>query len=136
MDQGQWNALLLRIGPHDTDDLDTLLAPFDRRPDGAGRDVFPLPDAILMPEAALKRGDAVCVGSCGAQADATVTDRAMRVAAFAIERDVQVVVLTAADRCGFEPFGFRIERVAGDDPDARAACEDQIRRFWNLDLIF
>ena len=51
------------------------------------------------------------------------------------ERDVEIVVLTDADRSGFERFGFRVERLAGDTPAARAACEDQIRRFWNLDLV-
>ena len=135
MDRAQWNKVLSRIGPHDADDLDEILARFDRRPSQPGRDLFPLPCAVLMPEAALKRADAVCVGVRAAAADGTVADRAMHVAAFAIERDVQVVVLSETDYSGFERFGFRIERISGDDPDARAACEDQIRRFWNLDLV-
>ena len=53
----------------------------------------------------------------------------MRLAAFAIERDVEIVVLSEADCSGFERFGFRVERIAGDTPEERAACEDQIRRF-------
>ncbi len=59
----------------------------------------------------------------------------MRLAAFAIERDVEIVVLNEADRSGLERFGFRIEQISGDNPEARAACEDQIRRFWNIDLV-
>ena len=133
MDPKQWNAVVSRIGPHDADDLDALLAPFDERR-GGGRDVFPLPEAVLMPNAALKRVDAVCVGLRATDAG-DAADRAMRLAAFAIERDVEIVVLSEADRCGLERFGFRTERVAGDTPEARAACEDQIRRFWNLDLV-
>jgi hypothetical protein len=135
MDTSQWNAILSRIGPHEADDLDALLAPFDRRQGSVGRDIFPLPAAVLMPQAALKRADAVCVGLRAAPGEGTAADRAMRVAAFAIERDVEIVVLSETDYSGFERFGFRVERIAGDSPEARAACEDQIRRFWNLDLV-
>jgi hypothetical protein len=136
MDPKQWNAILSRIGPHDADDLDALLAPFDLRRGPAGRDVFPLPDAVLMPHAAMKRADAVCVGlrvPRGGAADAA--DRALRIAAFAIERDVEIVLLNESDRSGLERFGFRSEQIVGDTPEARAACEQQIRRFWNLDLV-
>jgi hypothetical protein len=135
MDTTQWSAILSRIGPQEADDLDALLAPFDARQGILGRDIFPLPEAVLMPQAALKRADAVCVGLRAAPGDDTAADRAMRIAAFAIERDVEIVVLSETDHSGFERFGFRVERIAGDRPEARAACEDQIRRFWNLDLV-
>jgi hypothetical protein len=136
MDPTQWNSILPRIGRHDTDDLDALLAPHDPRHGEPGRVIFPLPDAVLMPGAEMKRADAVAVGlRAPAAATGDIADRAMRLAAFAAERDVQVVVLAEADRSGFERFGFRVERLAGDTPQERAACEAQIRRFWNLDLV-
>ena len=135
MDRTQWSAVLLRIGPQDADDLDELLAPFDRRQGAAGHDIFPLPEGVLMPHAALRRSDAVCIGLRTAAVDGTVADRAMRLAAFAIERDVEITVLSETDYSGFERFGFRIERIAGETAEARDACEDQIRRFWNLDLV-
>lgn len=135
MDPTDWNSILPRIGPHDAADLDPLLAPFEPRRVSPGRDLFPLPEAQLMPGTELRRADAVCVGVRAPAGAADVTDRAMRLAAFAAERDAQIVVLTDADRSGFERFGFRVERVAGDTPEERAACEDQIRRFWNLDLV-
>ena len=125
MDLKQWSATLSRIGPHDSDDLDDLLAAFAPRQVTPGRDVFPLPEAVLMPQTALKRADAVCVGVRASADDAGASDRAMRLAAFAIERDVQIVVLSESDRSGLERFGFRVERVSGDSPEARAACEDQ-----------
>jgi hypothetical protein len=131
-----WSSILPRICQHDADDLDPLLAPFDPRTTEPGRDLFPLPEATLMPAAALKRADAVCVGlraPAGAGGDAV--DRALRLAAFAAERDVEVVILAEVDRSGFERFGFRVERIAGETGEERAACEDQIRRFWNLDLL-
>ncbi|MFT3972565.1 MAG: hypothetical protein QM699_03675 [Amaricoccus sp.] len=135
MDPTQWNSILSRIGRPDAEDIDALLAPRDPRRATPGRDLFPLPEAVLMPGAELKRPDGVAVGLRAGGATPDVADRAMRVAAFAVERDVEIVVLTDADRSGFERFGFRVERVAGETPEARAACEDQIRRFWNLDLV-
>lgn len=130
-----WSSILSRIGQHDAEDIDALLAPRDPHRTEPGRELFPLPEAVLMPEAGMKRADAVAVGLRATAGAADVVERAMRVAAFAAERDVEIVVLTDADRSGFERFGFRVERLAGDTPAARAACEDQIRRFWNLDLV-
>lgn len=136
MDPKHWNAILSRIGPHDADDLDGLIEPFDPRHGVCGRDIFPMPEAVLMPQAALKRADAVCIGLRTPGTDAAdAADRAIRLAAFAIERDVEIVVLNETDRSGLERFGFRIERISGETPEARDACEDQIRRFWNLDLV-
>jgi hypothetical protein len=136
MDTTHWSSILPRIVRHDADDLDALLTPFDPRRTAPGKDLFPLPEAVLAPGTALKRADAVCVGlRAPAGAPGDVADRAMRLAAFAAERDVEVVILTESDRSGFERFGFRVERIAGETPAARAACEDQIRRFWNLDLV-
>lgn len=136
MERTQWTSILPRIGPHDAEDLDGLLAPRDPRHAAPGRDLFPLPEAVLLTETGLKRSDAVCVGLRAPAADAgSVVDRAMRVAAFAAEHDVEVVILAEADPSGFERFGFRVERIAGDTAEERAACEDQIRRFWNLDLV-
>jgi hypothetical protein len=136
MDRKHWSALMSRIGPHDADDLDPLLAPHDPRRGEPGRDVFPLPEGVLMPQAAMKRADTVCIGLRAAGAlPGDAPDRAMRLAAFAIERDVEVVVLSETDRSGLERFGFRVEQISGDTAEARAACEDQIRRFWNIDLV-
>lgn len=136
MEVTHWSTILLRIGPHDAEDLDPLLARHDPRRARPGRDLFPLPEAVLMPETALKRADAVCVGLRAPAPEAgDVVDRATRLAAFAAEHDVDAVILCDTDRSGFERFGFRVERIAGDTPEERAACEDQIRRFWNLDLV-
>ena len=65
-----------------------------------------------MPQAALRRGDAVCVGVRVATGDGGAVDRAMRLAAFGIERDVQIVVLSETDRSGLERFGGTA-RLAG-----------------------
>ena len=135
MDRTQWSTIISRIGPHDADELDEVLAPYGPRETTPGREIFPLPGAVLMPQTALKRSDAVCVGLRSADVDAAVADRAMRIACFAIECDSEITVLSETDFSGFERFGFRVERIAGDTPEEREACEDQIRRFWNLDLV-
>ncbi len=135
MDPRAWTSILSRIAPRDADDLDDLTGRYDPRRAEPGRDIFAGTGAVLMPRAAMKREDAVCVGlrTSGFVADAA--DRAARLAAFALERDVEVVILTDCDLSGFERFGFRTERVAGETEAERAACEDQIRRFWNIDLM-
>ncbi len=55
-------------------------------------------------------------------------------AAAAIERSVFPIILSRTDYCGFEQFGFRIERIPDDEPAARAA-EEEIRKFWDLAII-
>lgn len=135
MDPTLWNSILSRIGRDDAEDIDAILAPHDPHRAEPGRDLFPLPEAVLMPGSEMKRADAVAVGLRASATASDAVDRAARVAAFAAERDVEIIVLTDADRSGFERFGFRVERIAGDTVEARDACEDQIRRFWNLDLV-
>lgn len=135
MQTHRWNALLARIVADEADDLDGLTSAFDARYAPTGGDVMPAVEAVLMPAATFKRRDAVCIGLRVAAPLADATDRAMRLAAFAAERDVEVVVLAHADQIGLERFGFRVERIAGATPADRAACEAQIRRLWNLDLV-
>jgi hypothetical protein len=130
-------AIIARICPHEADDLDDLLVHFDSRGAGSasGADVFPEFHAVLMPDVRFGRSDAICIG-LGLYCElADTPDHAVRLGSMALERDVEVVILSEVDLSGFERFGFRVERVAGGTAAARAACTDQIRRFWKLDLI-
>ncbi len=135
MDAQRWNALLSRIVPQDAADIDDIVGPFDPRRASEGSDVFPEIPSVLMPQSGMKRRDAVCIGLRAGEMLSDAADRAVRLAAFAIERDAEIVVLAEADASGLERFGFRVERIAGDTEAARAACEDQVRRFWNIDLV-
>lgn len=135
METARWSAILSRIDPRDTADIDDIVRDFDPRAATPGRDLFPDVEACLMPRAAFQREDAVAIGLRVATEPTDAADRAMRVAAFALEREVEVVVLSESDRSGFERFGFRVERVSGDTEARRAACEEQIRRFWSIDLV-
>ncbi|MGO4908180.1 hypothetical protein ACEN2J_07580 [Pseudorhodobacter sp. W20_MBD10_FR17] len=60
---------------------------------------------------------------------------AARYAALAIEKECEVIILSHQHNAGFERFGFRVERVAGADADARAACIAQLKQFWDLEII-
>lgn len=135
METQRWSAILLRIVPYEADDLDDITAEYDPRCAAPGRDLFPEVEAVLMRGAELRRKDTVCVGYRVKEAPPDAADRAMRLAAFAIERDVEVIALAESDASGLERFGVRTERIAGATPAARAACEDQIRRFWSIDLV-
>lgn len=135
METQRWTALLSRIVPQVADDLDGVVGDFDPRRAPLGRDVFPAVAAALLPKTALKRADAVCVGVRVSAAPPDAADYAMRLAAFAVERGVEIIVLAEVDATGLERFGFRTERIAGDSPEARAQCEEQLRRFWNIDLV-
>lgn len=135
MEADHRTAILSRIVPVDAADIDEIIAEFDQRSASTGRDVFAASDATPIPATAMKRKAAVSVGFRATARLADAADRAMRLAAFAIERDVEIIVLAEIDNCGLEQFGFRIERIAGETPAQRADCEAQIRRFWNIDLV-
>ena len=134
MDVQRWTSLLGRVTPEAAADIDDLVGDFDLRRGPAGGDLLPETPAVL-PAPAFKRADGVCVGFRVTAAPPDAADRAMRLVAFAIEKDVEIIVLSHVDISGFEGFGFRVERVAGDSEAARGACERQICRFWNIDLV-
>ncbi len=123
-----------RIVPQDADDLDELAGPFDSRRRAPGRDLFPAFDGAGR-TTNLKRENAVCVGVRIAAPLSDAAERAVRLAAFALERDVEIVLLSTLDATGLERFGFRVERVAGEAEAARERYELQVRRFWNIDLV-
>ena len=135
METDEWVTRLLRITKHDADDLDDLLSDFDSRRMPEGRDIFPPLEAAFFRSLELRRTDAIVVGIRAETLLPDAADVAVRLASLAIERDVHVVVLADVETTGLERFGFRVERIAGDTDAARAACLDQLRRFWNIDLL-
>lgn len=60
---------------------------------------------------------------------------ALRLASAAVERNVLPIILTTLPLSGFERFGFRTERLCGATPEARAACEAELMRFWNMAIV-
>ncbi len=135
MDTQRWTATLARVTAYEAADIDDTTADLAPGPAAPGRVLFPEPAGAPRPETAMKRPSAVCVGVRVAAPVPDLVDRAMRLVAFALEKDVEVVVLSHLDYSGFERFGFRVERVCGDTEAARSACERQICRFWNIDMV-
>ncbi len=128
-------TILTRIAPHRADDIDDLTALFDPAPVPPGRDVFPAIGALPLPEPRFKREDAICVGFRVTGEGPDAAERAMRLAALALERDVEIVILSEDGQAGLERFGFRVERVPGPDAGAHGVWMEQVRRFWGLDQI-
>ncbi len=128
-------AALARLSPHAPDDLDALLAPFDRRAGPEGRDISPCPAPVRLPPTALARQDAVVIGLDLPAPVAHPADLALRLSALAVEQDLEIVVLSGQDYSGLERFGLRSERVAGTTPEERAACRDQLCQLWGIELV-
>ncbi len=127
--------MVSRVSPREADNLDPLIEDVEPRPQTVGADLFPEIAAVSMPEVRFRSEDAVTIGVMVSEALPNAADMALRLAAMALERDAEIVVLSAVDLCGLERFGFRVERIAGRSEEARAACIGQVRRFWNIDLV-
>lgn len=52
-----------------------------------------------------------------------------------MEREADVIVLSEIDYSGLERFGFRSERICGETEAAREACEYQVSRLWNPEIV-
>lgn len=128
-------AMMSRITPHRADDIDDLTKRFDAHAPTRGREVFPPLDAVPVPEPRFRREDAICVGFRVAGELPGAAERAVRLAALALERDVEIVILSEDGSSGLERFGFRVERVPGAAAEAHDDWHEQVRRFWGLDQI-
>ena len=51
---------------------------------------------------------------------ADIRRTALRLAAAAVERGVVPIILSPLPRTGFEPYGFRVERLPAGPPEAAA----------------
>jgi hypothetical protein len=128
-------AAVTRLSRAAPEDLDPLLAGFDRRAARPGQDIAPCPAPQRLPALPLAQKDAVAIGVDLTAPPADATDLAFRLAALAAEQDVEVVVLSTEDYSGLERFGFRTEKIAGATAAERAACRDQLCRFWGIELV-
>lgn len=100
-------------------------------PDGLGGDL-PVPSARLWTRAT---GEDAFIGIRVTRALPDVSDIAARLAAVAIERNVQPVILSSLDRSGFESLGFRVERLPAAPESERQRFEAELTAFWQLSVI-
>jgi len=69
------------------------------------------------------------------EAPSDCTPAAIRLAAGALERGIIPIILTTLPDSGFERFGFRVERIMGETLEERTACEEELKRFWDMAIV-
>lgn len=124
-----------RLCQSQAENIDDIVAPFDRRFRPEGRPVFPASCLPTPKEAPFRAPDAVFIGVRVDAPRDDLANLALELASLSLEHGAGIVVLSGLDYSGLERFGFRSDRITGDTPEARAACEEQLRRFWGLELI-
>ena len=130
-----YQTILSRVTTHVAEDIDDLLRPYDGRARRGGRDLFPagVDRVPFTPE--FRAPETVVIGVRVLEARPDLADLAVQLSTFAMEKNAEIVVLNHLDYCGLERFGFRCERITGDTPEAREACERQVAAFWNMEVI-
>ena len=130
-----WFEILSRMSPKQPVRLDDLVT--DTRGVGPQGKVL-LPQQGLAPSVALwdrDPGGPAHIGIRVLEPLETPYNVARLLASAATERGVFPIILSRlVDYCGFEQFGFRVERVP-EDPEAAQAAEEEIRKFWDLAII-
>lgn len=130
-----WLDIMLRIAPQEPLDLDPALfapGPSAGMPDLAG------PVSGLAPSPALWPRPEDAGVRIGVRVYRPVADRlalATRLAAIAIERGIQPVILSSLPSSGFEPMGLRVERLSADDPEERRRQEEELSALWDFVLV-
>ncbi len=134
MTENCWYKILSNTSPQRPVSLDDLL-PSDRGSKPNGKVLFP--EMAMPPSLALwerEAGSPTHIGIRIHEPPECTFKVARLLAAAAIERNVFPVILSRVDYCGFEQFGFRIERIP-DEQSAAQAAEEEIRKFWDLAII-
>ncbi|WP_430449477.1 hypothetical protein [Rhodophyticola sp.] len=130
-----WEDVILRISKRDAVNIDDVAGPTDPRRNPVGKGVFPDGIHTALAELPFKTEEMGAIGFRITEPRDDIPQAAFHLAMLAMEHEVDVIVLAHLDYCGLERFGFRCERITGDTPKARSDCEQQIRRFWNIDLV-
>ncbi len=134
MTENRWYKILSNTTPERPVDLDDVIAP-SRESKTRGELLFP--DMDLLPSTTLWERDAenhTNIGIRIRKKPEAVCEIARRLSAAAIERNVVPIILSRVDNCGFEQFGFRVERIPDEELAAKAA-EEEIRKYWTLAII-
>lgn len=135
MNAEHWGNVIARITLHDAINIDDLTGPMDPRRNPVGRAIFP--DAVQLPVEGMpfNSEDMTAIGCRISEPLEDIAQVALSLATLAMEKEVEVIIFNHLDHCSLERFGFRCERITGDTPEEREACEEQIRRFWGIDFV-
>ncbi len=97
-----------------------------------------LPDGWLPPSHSIwpmNEPDRVAIGirvTAPLEGEAEI---ATRLVAMAVERGITPVIFSTIASSGFERFGFRVERLCGANAREIAACEEELKRFWDIAVV-
>jgi hypothetical protein len=133
MSDPRWLDVIARLQAEDPLDLDPLLGPAPAPPPAPD----PQADTPAIRSARLwARNEALSyIGIRVTKAPADIRRTALRLAAAAVERGVVPIILSPLPRTGFEPYGFRVERLPAGPPEAASLHEAELRRFWDMALV-
>lgn len=130
MTETRWSEILARLSPDRPLDLDG--------PDQASPSVSGPLGAGLAPSPALWERGEESTGCLGLRVRSPVRDitaTAARLAAIAVERGVQPVILSYVGETGFERLGFRVERIAAPRHEEAAHEEAELAALWDIALV-
>lgn len=138
----KWQDILTHICLGEVQSLDDLLATMTPRSREGGGPVW-LEVDVLSLSLPLKDGAPDAVGfritetmhRIWQEKPGDLVIRAAMLTSMAIEHGVEIVVLSYVPYCGLERFGFRVERIVGNTPEAREACEGQVMAFWGIEVV-
>lgn len=130
-----WMAVMARITPQCPVDLDGPVfgapVPETCTPWESAAAAFPPPAGLWNSPAKDRPGIGVRITVVLADP----SDLARRLAAAAIERGIEPIIITTLNTCGLEQFGFRVERVFAATAEERVLQEAEIAAFHDCAII-
>ena len=131
----KWTEVITRINPRAPIQLDDVLMPLDPRSTKSGTYTFPAHVTETPVVTPFLRETTICLGARITEKTTNRLALAMKLAQMAADKDAMPIIISHVEYSGLERFGFRVERVAGETEEERAAAEQQIIDFWNILMV-
>ena len=135
MSHVDWADVVAAITPLEPTDLDGLIEAIAPKAPALKGTRFPQEEVTNLIPVDFQDDKTVCFGARITKDTPDKVALAMTLAQMAAEKGAFPVILSHLDTCGLEQFGFRVERVAGANPQEIAACEAQICAFWKIVMV-
>lgn len=134
----RWQLVLSRITSQQPIDLETVITGAEKPAPKPAGDFLAAIAPARAPSSRLWNRNENDFSYLGVRLTAPLADStqaAIRLASAALERGITPIILTTLDNCGFERFGFRVERIIGNTDAERASYEEELKRFWNMAIV-
>ena len=137
MNKDDWMQIAARLTPRHPEDLSDLTGA--DAPGEAGGWVAPhRPAGARAPAASLWRASGADGAFLGVRVSKPVpapVQVALKLIAIAAEKSVRPIIFSHLAHSGFEPFGFRVERLGAADAQEIAARERELMAFWDIAIL-